>query len=154
MTDHLRSKFENLELNAGHGKVSAFMSMSLGLLSIFAALCFLFPSVLTTPELRPLYNRHYEVFYYCLLAGIFIGAGFGAYSAIIKQNRYGFYGLCFSLIAVVLGCGLIQAPALPALPFYAGFDYFVITLIILGAVFIPLEGFFAKNKDQKLLRVG
>lgn len=154
MTDHLRSKFENLELNAGQGKISAFMSMSLGLLGIFAALCFLFPSVLTTPELRPFYSKHYDVFYYTLLAGIVLAAGFGAYSAIIKQNRYGFYGLCFSLLAVVLGCGLIKAPTLPALPFYAGFDYFVITLIILAAVFIPLEGFFAKNKDQKLLRVG
>jgi hypothetical protein len=42
MTDQLRQKFENLELNAGLGKISAFISMSLGLLAIFGALCFMF----------------------------------------------------------------------------------------------------------------
>ena len=154
MTDQLRKKFENLQLNAGQGKISAFLSVSLGFLGIFAALCFLFPTVLTTPELRPLYSKHYDVFYYTLLFGIVISAGFGTYSAIIKQNKYGFYGLCITILAAILGCGLIKAPTLPALPFYAGFDYFVITLIILALVFIPLEGFFAKNTEQKILRVG
>lgn len=154
MTDLLRKKFENIELNSGQGKVSAFLSVSLSLLAIFAALCFLFPNILTTPELRPFYSKYYDIFYYSLLVGIFISASFGAYSAILKQNKYGFYGLCFSIIAVILGCGLIKAPTLPSLPFYAGFDYFIITLIILALVFIPLEGFFAKNKDQKLLRNG
>ncbi len=57
MTDQLRAKFENLELNAGLGKISAFISMSLGLLCLFGALCFLFPSVMTTPELRPFYAK-------------------------------------------------------------------------------------------------
>mgnify|MGYP000022186066 FL=1 len=154
MTDQLRKKFENLQLNAGQGKISAFLSVSLGFLGIFAALCFLFPTVLTTPELRPLYSKHYDIFYYTLLFGIVISAGFGTYSAIIKQNKYGFYGLCITILAAILGCGLIKAPTLPALPFYAGFDYFVITLIILALVFIPLEGFFAKNTEQKILRVG
>jgi len=64
MTDQLREKFENLELNAGLGKISAFISMSLGLLSLFGALCFLFPTVLTMPELRPVYVQHYKVFYF------------------------------------------------------------------------------------------
>lgn len=154
MTDQLRQKFENLELNSGEGKISAFLSIALGLLGIFAALCFLFPTLLTTPELRPFYSKFHNSFYYSLLIGIVISAGFGTYSAVLKQNKYGFYGLCFTIIAAVLGCGYIQAPILPALPFYAGFDYFVITLIILALVFIPLEGFFAKNTSQKILRVG
>ena len=103
MTDQLREKFENLKLNAGQGKISAFLSMSLGLLGIFAALCFLFPSVLTTPELRPLYSKYYDIFYYTLLMGIVISAGFGAYSSIIKQNKYGFYGLMPNHLASIYG---------------------------------------------------
>lgn len=154
MTDQLRARFENLELNAGLGKISAFISMALSLLCLFGALCFLFPSVLTTPELRPLYAKHYNLFYYGLITGIIISAGFGAFSAIIRQNRYGFYGLCFALIAAVLGCGVIHAPVIPSVPFYAGIDYFVLTLVILAFIFIPLEGFFAKNPEQKILRVG
>ena len=154
MTDQLRKKFENIELNAGLGKISAFISVSLGVLGIFAALCFLFPSILTTPELRPFYSHYYHTLYYTLLAGLVVSACFGAFSAIVRQNRYGFYGLCLTLIAAVLGCGVIKAPTLPNLPFYAGFDYFVLTLIILALVFIPLEGFFAKNPQQKILRTG
>lgn len=154
MTDMLRKKFENLELNAGLGKISAFISVSLALLGIFAALCFLFPSVLTTPELRPFYRKYYDELYYMLLGGLILSAGFGAFSAIVRQNRYGFYGLCIALVATVLGCGLIKAPVIPHLPFYAGFDYFVLTIIILALVFIPLEGFFAKNPQQKILRTG
>lgn len=46
MTDQLRKKFENIELSAGQGKISAFLSLSLGLLAIFSALCFLFPNIL------------------------------------------------------------------------------------------------------------
>lgn len=80
-------------------------------------------------------------FYYGLITGIIISAGFGAFSAIVRQNRYGFYGLCFSLVAAVLGCGVIEAPVLPSVPFYAGIDYFVLTLFILAFIFIPLEGF-------------
>jgi hypothetical protein len=49
--------------------------------------------------------------------------------------------LCITILAAILGCGLIKAPTLPALPFYAGFDYFVITLIILALVFIRLKDF-------------
>ena len=150
MTDSLREKFENLELNKGLGKISAFISMTLGILSIFGALCFLFPSILTTPELRPLYSKHYDVFYFSLMVGIIISAGFGSFSAIFRQNRYGFYGLYFAFIAAVLGCGIIKAPIIPSVPFYAGFDYFILTLIILALVFIPLEGFFAKNPEQKI----
>ena len=74
MTDQLRKKFEYLQLIAGQGKISAFLSVSLGFLGIFAALCFLFPTVLTTPELRPLYSKHYDVFYYSLLFGIVLSA--------------------------------------------------------------------------------
>ena len=108
MTDQLRQKFENLELNAGLGKISAFISMSLGLLAIFGALCFMFPSVLTMPELRPIYAKHYDIFYFSLMFGITLSAGFGIFSALFRQNRYGFYGLCFAVVAAVLGLSLIH----------------------------------------------
>jgi sterol desaturase/sphingolipid hydroxylase (fatty acid hydroxylase superfamily) len=106
------------------------------------------------PELRPVYAKHYDVFYFSLMFGITLSAGFGIFSALFRQNRYGFYGLCFAVVAAVLGCGLIKAPTLPNLPFYAGIDYFILTLVLLALIFIPLEGFFAKNPDQKILRVG
>jgi hypothetical protein len=90
MTDQLREKFENLELNAGLGKISAFISMSLGLLSIFSALCFLFPSVLTMPELRPLYVKHYDAFYFSLMIAIVLSVGFGRLVRFFDKIDMGF----------------------------------------------------------------
>jgi hypothetical protein len=52
----------------------------------------------------------------------------------------------FAVVAAVLGCGLIKAPTLPNLPFYAGIDYFVLTLVLLA-----LFSFHLKDSLLKIL---
>lgn len=149
-----RENFEDRELNVGYGKIGAFVSISLGILSILGGLCFLFPSLFTTPELRPVYVKYYNVLYYSLLFFIILSASFGAFSAIIRNNKYGFYGLFFSITALILGCIISQNTKLVIFPFYSGLDYFIVELLVLGFIFIPLERKFSKNTDQKILRVG
>ena len=58
MSKLLRKHFEDREIKKGLGQVSAFIALSLGILATLAALCFLFPNLLTTPEFRPLYNAN------------------------------------------------------------------------------------------------
>ncbi len=147
MTDQLRARFENLELNAGLGKISAFISMALSLLCLFGALCFLFPSVLTTPELRPLYAKHYSLFYYGLITGIITLVLEHLVQSYDKIDMAFMVMFCTHSSSIRLWC--YHAPVIPSVPFYAGIDYFVLTLVILAFIFIPLEGFLRKILNKR-----
>ena len=81
MSEYLRQNFENREIKKGVGQLSAFISISLGILAILSALCFLFPNVLTTPEFRPLYNAG------ILKGALFTGIVIGFISGVISVVR-------------------------------------------------------------------
>jgi sterol desaturase/sphingolipid hydroxylase (fatty acid hydroxylase superfamily) len=152
MTELLRKNFENRELTRGAGKVSAFLSISLGILAILAALCFLFPNLLTTPEFRPLYNA--PVLRQILIFGIAIGFISGVISTLRNLNRrWGLFGMLLNALAALLASGQIE-PVYHGRSMYAGLDYFILTLLIAALIFIPMERFFAKYQEQKLLRTG
>jgi hypothetical protein len=44
------------QFKIGEGRISGWISVSLGLLSVLGVLCFHFPDLLTTPELRKVYS--------------------------------------------------------------------------------------------------
>lgn len=44
MTNLLRKHLEDQPLNYGHGKISAFIAISFGLLACLTAFCFFFPN--------------------------------------------------------------------------------------------------------------
>jgi sterol desaturase/sphingolipid hydroxylase (fatty acid hydroxylase superfamily) len=152
MTELLRRNLEDHELTSGTGKLSAFISIALGILAILTALCFLFPNMLTTPEFRPLYNAH--LLRQLLILGILIGFISGVISTLRNFNRrWGLFGMLFNALAALLASGQIE-PVYHGRSMYAGLDYFVLTLLIAALIFIPMERFFAKYKEQKLLRTG
>lgn len=149
------SIYEEIDLAPGKGKISAVFSLGLGVLAVMAALCFLFPEVLTTPELRPLYAANVDVLRGVLFIAIAVSFGTGLYSCLRHvRPGYGITGMLLASVAMLLGCGLIDAPEIHGGAIYAGFDYFVLTLLVLSSVFIPLERLFPKNPQQKTLRAG
>ena len=100
MTELLRKYFENRELTRGAGKVSAFLSISLGILAILAALCFLFPNLLTTPEFRPLYNA--PLLRQILIFGIALGFISGVISTLRNLNRrWGLFGMLLNALSCI-----------------------------------------------------
>lgn len=152
MSELLRRHFEDRDLKKGSGQLSAFLSIGLGMLGILSALCFLFPNVLTTPEFRPLYNP--VLLKQALLAGIAVGFVCGVVSVIRNPfKRWGMVGMLLNALAALLASGQIE-PNYQGRSVYAGLDYFVLTLLISALVFIPMERFFAKYQQQKLLRKG
>ncbi len=152
MTDLLRRNLEDQALERGTGKVSAFVSIALGLLTILSALCFLFPGLLTTPEFRPLYNAH--LLRQILITSIAIGFIAGIISTLRNPNRrWGLSGMLLNALAALLASGQIEGST-HARSMYAGLDYFILTLLIAALIFIPMERFFAKYREQKLLRKG
>jgi sterol desaturase/sphingolipid hydroxylase (fatty acid hydroxylase superfamily) len=155
MTEFLRKNLEEVDLTPGRGRLSAAISISLGVLGIMGALCFLFPDVLTSPDFQPLYNT--VLLRTILFSGIGIGFVFGFYSVMKEQSRWlGLAGLALTVLAAVLG-SMETERAMPAQrSVYAGLDYFVLTLLVLvlALVFIPMERLFPKNTVQKTLRKG
>lgn len=155
MSETLREKYEDVDLTPGKGKISATVSLGFGMLSVIGALCFLVPEWFTTPELRPFYAKYADGFRWALYAAIVVAFVEGFYSTLKHESRgFGLSGMLLACVAALIGSGVLEAPALADRSLYAGLDYFVLTLLILAAVFIPLERMFPKNPEQKTLRKG
>lgn len=153
MTDYLRERFEEVDLTPGQGKISATIGIGMGVLSVLGALCFLFPSVLTMPELREVYNV--PVMRAILFAAIAVAFIAGFISVFRHEDkRYGLAAMVMACMAALLGSGRLDVPEVAGRSVYAGLDYFILTLLVLSLVFIPLERAFPKDPEQRVLRAG
>lgn len=153
MSQYLRERFEDVDLTPGQGRISATISIGLGLLAVLAGFCFLYPELFTTPEFRGFYNA--TVLRGVLFAGIGVAFVAGFISVLRHPDaRYGLVGMVLACMAALLGSGRINVPAVEGRSLYAGLDYFVLTLLVLALVFIPLERLYPKDQDQRVLRRG
>ena len=149
----IRQRYENLDLSPGHGRISAAITVALGILSVMGAFCFLLPEVFTTPEFRALYDR--ETLKVVLYVAIAVTFAAGWYSTMRNPHvRYGVTGMLLAVTAALVGSGRIVAPDIDTRGLYVGLDYFILTLLLLALVFIPLERAFPKDPDQKVMRRG
>ena len=86
----------------GKGRISGFLSIFFGVASFVAVLCFLFPSYLTTPDLRRAYPI--EIIRTLLLILLIASFILGLVSFLLnKQKRLAIIGLLFSGAAILLG---------------------------------------------------
>lgn len=136
----------------GEGQISGFVSVTLGVLSVLAVLCYHFPDALTMPEIRAQYNA--EVLRWVLLAAMITALGLGAVNVFIGRWRYlGLWGIAATALATVLGGVTIQADGqtdFSVLPI--GLDWFILDLLVSAALFIPLERLWTLRKEQPILR--
>ena len=138
-------------LAVGEGRISAYLCFTLGGLSLLGVLAFMFPSYLTTPDLRATYDP--ARMRGLMTIGLIAAAGFGAY-ALSRQaeRRFASAGLVFSALAMLLGGpdvaqGVVEPGAL-----YIGVDWFILGLISTGGTFIMLEKLAPLRPDQPVLR--
>src|SRR5258708_12594416 len=83
----------------GEGRISGWISVSLGLLSVLGVLCFHFPDLLTTPELRQVYNA--DEMRYLLYAGMIFASAFGlATFALNRKTLMGAIAISLPLLAL------------------------------------------------------
>lgn len=135
----------------GEGKISGYSSVFLGTLSLLAVLAYLFPSYLTTIELRQAYDA--EALQHVLKYGMYFSLGFGGLTLILnKYKRMGLIGIGLTLIAFALGGYDIPVGNVEPRRLSLGVDWLI--LAFLGSVFIfmTLEKLFPKYKDQVILR--
>jgi lathosterol oxidase len=149
-----RLSFQSLEPRTfGKGWISGVLSVALGFIGLAAVLCFHFPSLLTTSQVRGLYPIPYvRALLHVVLVGSFL---LGTVSIFLRQNKLlGLTGIGLTLVASLLGGSRVSLPGEVSNGPFLGLDWFVLNLIVYSAVFIPLESLFAKRPDQSIFRLG
>ena len=140
-------------LRVGEGRISGYLSVALGTLSLLAVLCFMFPDILTTPSLRAGYDV--PLLRTLLAAGMVFSASFGLLTFILdRQKRLGALGLLLTLVAAYLGGSNVPVGARYAAPGYIGLDWFILDLLASAATFIALEKIVPHRRSQPILRPG
>ncbi|MDN3648095.1 sterol desaturase family protein [Reinekea marina] len=139
------------ELRLENGRLGGYFSLLLGFSSLLAVLAYLFPSYLTTAELRAIYNI--GDLQYILKYGMWLSLGFGLTNFIInKKKRLGFAGVSLTLIAFALAANVSPSGSTEPFPLAIGVDWLVIALLGSFFIFTSLEKLFPKYRDQVVLR--
>src|SRR5262245_15564766 len=140
-----------VEFRLGDGRLSGVLGVALGALSLLAVLCFRFPELLTTPELRAVYPM--GLVRAVLFAALLFALAAGALAVLLGSRALGLAGLVLAGAAIALGGAWVETGPVAPTP-HAGLDWFVLDLLVLALVFVPLERAFALARAQRILRAG
>ena len=135
----------------GTGWISGVLAAALGAIGFGAVLCFHFPSIFTVPELRALYPLPYiRALLHLVLAGAFV---LGTISITLRQNKaLGVSGIAFALAAALLGGSQVPVDGEVRSGPFLGLDWFLLSLMLYSATFVPLERLFALRPGQDVFR--
>jgi len=137
------------------GKRAGVTAGVLGVLCVLAELCFMFPHVLVSNDMRSMYAEHIEIFRRILQVAIVATFALGAVSiGFIRSKTYGAMGIALALIATLMGGSHVEPMTHEPRRFSAGLDYFVLELLILALLFIPMERIWALHDRQRIFRAG
>jgi sterol desaturase/sphingolipid hydroxylase (fatty acid hydroxylase superfamily) len=138
-------------LVVGEGKISGIASVVLGVCSLLAVLCYLFPSYLTTTELRAAYDAVF--LQKVLMYGMYTSLFFGMVTFIINKNkRLGAIGIMLTLVAYAAGGWEVPVGPVEPLPYSLGVDWMLLAFLVSAALFVFLEKIFPHRRDQAILR--
>ncbi|OEE67351.1 sterol desaturase [Enterovibrio norvegicus FF-33] len=139
------------QLRIGDGKISGYLSVMLGALSLLAVLAYLFPSYLTTTELRKTYDA--ESLQHILKYGMYFSLFFGAMTHLLKKRRrLGCIGITLTLIAFALGGYTVPVGPVEPKALSLGVDWLILAFLGSAVVFVTLEKLYPKYKNQVILR--
>ena len=103
----------------GEGKISGWISVTLGGLSVLGVLCFHFPDFLTTPQLRQAYTV--DQMRWLLLGGMIFSAAFGLVTFVLNRHKLmGAIGITLTLLALWGGGASAQVGPRYARPAISG----------------------------------
>lgn len=125
----------------------------IGVLCVFAELCFRFPHHLVTNDARAFYVANLDFFRGLLLACIVATFVLGCIGVLLARSKHGVAGLLLGTVAILLGGPNAEAITDQPVKFTVGLDYFVLSLLVLGLLFIPMERLWPL-RDQPVFRKG
>ncbi len=141
------------EFRIGEGRISGYLSVTLGVLSLLAVLAYLYPSYLTTTELRKAYDA--EQLQVALKYGMYFSLFFGILALVLNRGRYKYMGIggtVFTLIAFALGGYSIPVGPVAPMELSLGVDWLILAFLGSAIVFLTLEKLLPKYPDQLILR--
>lgn len=146
----ITSLMPNKRLKIGQGRISGYLSILLGVMALLGLLCFKYPERLTTPEFREVYTK--KSMETLMLAGTIASFFFALVSVVLSKGiRYSWPGFVLSGTAVILGAFTVEGRDVRDTVWYLGLDWLLLDLLLMCALFIPLELFFPRNKSQSKL---
>lgn len=141
------------EFRFGDGRISGCASIALGLLSVLAVLAYLYPSYLTTTELRQLYDaKQLQV---VLKYGMYFSLLLGALTFLLNRAKYRYYGLVgigFTAVAFALGGYSIPVGTVEPQKLSLGLDWLILAFLGSVSIFMVLEKLWPIYKDQLIMR--
>ena len=134
----------------GKGWISGTLALILSIMSLVVILCLLFPGLFSMPEIRSSINVNYVRI--ALQVSLILSFILSCISLVLRESKV-FGLLSAAIVFLSLAIGGANAKSLVEIksPFYFGFDWFVINLILSGIVFIPFERVFSRV-DQSIFR--
>lgn len=139
------------QLRIGSGRISGYASILLGFLSVLGVLAFLYPSYLTTAELRQVYDAN--VLQNVLKYGMYFSLFFGLITFFLQKRRLmGLAGIALTSIAFALGGYSVPVGPVAVKPLALGVDWLILAFLGSIIIFTTLEKLFPKYKEQAILR--
>lgn len=141
----------NRFLRVGQGRISGYVSAFLGVMSFLTVLCFLFPTYLTTAELRSVYDP--DQIRLVLRIGVCVSLGFALVTFVLgRHKRMGAIGVLFTLAALALGGWNVHAVPVGPRKLSLGLDWLLLDFLASVVVFTFIEKVIPKYEQQALLR--
>jgi sterol desaturase/sphingolipid hydroxylase (fatty acid hydroxylase superfamily) len=149
----LFNELDSADRKFGSGWISGFFGLLFAVIGLAAVICLLYPDLLTLQEIR--YGFYRENLFWIrplLLTVLAVAYLLGITNLALRKNKtLGFATLGIALTASLLGGASAEAALDIKGDVSLGLDFFFLNLIMLGALFIPLERIF-KKVDQRILR--
>ena len=135
----------------GQGRISGYMSVALGVMSLLAVLCWRYPEQLTTRELRLVYDP--EVLRIVLMVCMWSSLVFGGVTFILdKRKRLGALGVLSTLAAFAFGGYNLPAGPVDPQAISLGVDWLLIDFLLTGTAFVFIEKLIPRYEGQAILR--
>ncbi len=141
------AQVQNQRLEVGKGEISGYISIFLSIMALASMFCFYYPEKLTTPEFREIYTaQHMQL----LLKTVVICAFFFALLSFLlsKKVKWALIGSSIAGVAIIMGALKVQGSVVEKSDWYFGLDWMLLDLLLMTIIFIPIELFFPKNKNQ------
>ncbi|RZK57063.1 MAG: sterol desaturase family protein, partial [Pedobacter sp.] len=134
-------------LKVGQGTISGYISIFLAVLVLLSVFCFKYPEQLTTPEFREVYTK--SIAEALMIFGVIASFFFALISLLLsKKIGLAMIGSSITGLAIILGALTVQGTDVAKSTWHFGLDWMILDLLLMVAIFVPLELFFPKNKSQ------